>query len=54
MDNISDIFADIRDIEKLLLGEEEYYELVDRYTMKFDAKKDEKKEGETYNWEGRE
>uniref|UniRef100_A0A6M3K5A0 Uncharacterized protein n=1 Tax=viral metagenome TaxID=1070528 RepID=A0A6M3K5A0_9ZZZZ len=53
MDNISDIFRDIRDIEEAILGPETYAELVDRYSMKMDAYIDEKKENEVYNWEER-
>jgi len=54
MDNISDIFGDIREIEEAILGPETYAELVDRYSMKMDAAIEEKREGEIYNWEERE
>ena len=45
-----EIFRDIKDIEQLILGDEKYYELVDRYTMA-ESKRDESRE--VYNWDER-
>jgi hypothetical protein len=47
---IEEIFADIKELERAILGEEKYDELVDRYTMKREAKREER---EVYNWEER-
>jgi hypothetical protein len=51
---IEDIFADIKEIERAILGDEKYDELVNRYSMKADFKRDEKRESlDVYNWNER-
>jgi hypothetical protein len=54
MDRIDELFNDIKEIERAILGDEKYDELVDRYAMKQDAKRDLKREkGDVYNWNER-
>ena len=52
-ERIKGLFDDIMDIERAILGDDDYYELVDRYTMMREQKTDKQKETEVYNWEER-
>jgi hypothetical protein len=48
-----EIFADIKEIERAILGDEQYDELVNSYAMTRDKRRDEKGENDVFNWDER-